>query len=172
MDTIQIGKFLAQLRKERGLTQEQLGEQLGVTNKTVSRWEKGNYLPPVDVLLLLSDLYGITINELLSGQRLTEETFQEKAEENLKAVLAGRPSGFTLEEKKRYFAQKWQRDHRFERIAMPVLAFAVILAGAYCQESGWILLGTLGGLAYSVVERNRRMAYIEAHAYDGTGPGE
>ena len=46
MDMISIGKFIAALRKEKGLTQEQLGEKLGVTNKTVSRWETGTYLPP------------------------------------------------------------------------------------------------------------------------------
>ncbi len=171
MDTIQIGKFLSQLRKERGLTQEQLGQQLGVTNKTVSRWEKGNYLPPAEILLLLSQLYGITINELLSGQRLEKEDFREKAEENLKAVLTGSPSGFTLEEKKRYFTEKWKRDHRFERIALPAVCFAVILAGGFLNETSWILFGTLNGLAYSVVERNRMMTYVEAHAYDGTGPG-
>ena len=54
MDTIKIGNFLAELRKEQNLTQEALGEKLGVTNKTVSRWENGNYLPPVEILQELS----------------------------------------------------------------------------------------------------------------------
>ena len=48
MDQIKIGKFIAALRKEKGLTQEKLGEKLGVTNKTVSRWENGNYMPDVE----------------------------------------------------------------------------------------------------------------------------
>ena len=47
MDQIKIGKFIAALRKDKGMTQEQLGEKLGVTNKTVSRWENGNYMPDV-----------------------------------------------------------------------------------------------------------------------------
>ncbi len=51
MDLVQIGKFIAELRKEQKLTQEQFGEKIGVTNKTVSRWENGNYLPPADALL-------------------------------------------------------------------------------------------------------------------------
>ena len=59
MDTIKIGNFLAELRKEQGLTQEALGEKIGVTNKTVSRWENGNYLPPVEMLQELSKLYNI-----------------------------------------------------------------------------------------------------------------
>ena len=53
MDTIKIGRFLKELRKENKLTQEQLGEKLGVTNKTVSRWETGTYLPPVECLSML-----------------------------------------------------------------------------------------------------------------------
>ena len=64
MDLKQIGMFLAQLRKELNLTQEQLGEKLGVSNKTVSRWENGNYLPPVEALQLMSEFYGLTINEI------------------------------------------------------------------------------------------------------------
>ena len=51
MDLVQIGKFIAQLRKERELSQEKLGEILGVTNKTISRWETGTYLPPAEMLL-------------------------------------------------------------------------------------------------------------------------
>ncbi len=47
MDTVKIGKFLSQLRRERELTQEQLAEKLGTSNKTISRWENGNYMPPV-----------------------------------------------------------------------------------------------------------------------------
>ena len=81
MNTAKIGAFLASLRKEKGLTQEQLGEKMGVSNKTVSRWETGNYLPPVEMLQQLSSFYGITINEILSGERLSEDTFLEKAEE-------------------------------------------------------------------------------------------
>ena len=59
MDTKMIGSFLKELRKENNMTQEQLGERIGVTNKTVSRWETGNYMPPVESLILLSDIcYG------------------------------------------------------------------------------------------------------------------
>lgn len=54
---------MKELRKEKGLTQEQLGEKVDVTNKTVSRWENGNYMPPVECLLILSDIYGVSIND-------------------------------------------------------------------------------------------------------------
>ena len=95
MDMIKIGEFLAKLRKEQGWTQEQLGEKLGVTNKTVSRWEKGNYLPPVEMLQMMSEVYGLTINEILSGERLTQEQYRQKAEENIKTALS--ESAFTLQ---------------------------------------------------------------------------
>lgn len=92
MDTQKIGKFLKELRKQSGLTQEQLGEKLGVTNKTVSRWETGNYLPPIECLKLLSDFYEISINEILAGKRLDEREYKETSEENLSAALEKRES--------------------------------------------------------------------------------
>lgn len=66
MNLIEIGKFIAQLRKERMLSQEQLGKIIGVTNKTISRWETGTYLPPAEMLLSMSKLFDVSINELLS----------------------------------------------------------------------------------------------------------
>ena len=82
-----IGAFLAELRKEKNLTQEELGEQIGVTNKTVSRWENGNYLPPVEILQMLSRLYNVSINELLTGERLDETLYKKNAEEYIVADL-------------------------------------------------------------------------------------
>ena len=81
------GAFLKQLRKENNMTQEQLGERIGVTNKTVSRWETGNYMPPVECLELLSDIYQISINEILAGERLADEKIKEIADENIASVL-------------------------------------------------------------------------------------
>ena len=79
MDMVKMGSFLAELRKEQKLTQAELGEKLGVTNKTVSRWETGTYVPPVEILEELSRLYGLTINEILSGRKLTTEEYKEMA---------------------------------------------------------------------------------------------
>lgn len=83
MDQKQIGEFIAQLRKEKGLTQAELGECVGVTNKTVSRWENGNYMPDISLLKTLSEVLDVTINELLSGGKLSDKNFREKAEENI-----------------------------------------------------------------------------------------
>ena len=84
MDTKKIGKFISENRKRKGLTQEQLGNILGVSNKTISRWENGNYMPDVEMLSLLSKEFGVSINELISGERLITEAeqAQKHAEED------------------------------------------------------------------------------------------
>lgn len=87
MDMQRIGSFLTELRKAKQLTQDELGEKLGVTNKTVSRWENGNYLPPVEMLQILSEFYEVSMNELLSGKRLNSECYKESAEEYIVADL-------------------------------------------------------------------------------------
>ncbi|EAD9035942.1 helix-turn-helix domain-containing protein [Listeria monocytogenes] len=87
MDIQKIGEFLRKLRKQNNMTQEQLGERLGVTNKTVSRWETGKYMPPIECLKLLSDIYQISVNEILTGGKLNEEDFKEAAENNISDTL-------------------------------------------------------------------------------------
>ena len=87
MDTIKIGNFLKELRKQNNMTQEQLGERIGVTNKTVSRWETGNYLPPIECLKLLSDIYQISINEILAGRKLNENEYKAATEDNIAVAL-------------------------------------------------------------------------------------
>ncbi len=83
MNQIKIGKFIAELRKEKNLTQLQLGDKIGVSDKTVSKWETGRGLPELSTLKPLSDELGISINELLSGERIQKEQYQEKLEENI-----------------------------------------------------------------------------------------
>lgn len=87
MDMIKIGKFIAELRKENGHTQEQLAEKLGVTGKTVSRWETGRYLPPIEMLHQMSMLYSVSMNDILNGEQIGNEEYPQKADENLVAVV-------------------------------------------------------------------------------------
>lgn len=87
MDTQKIGKFLKELRKQSNMTQEQLGEKIGVTNKTISKWENGNYMPPIEQLKTLSDIYQVSINEILSGEKLSQENYEGAAEENIILAL-------------------------------------------------------------------------------------
>lgn len=78
-----IGKFISSCRKDKGLTQTQLAEMLNITNRAVSKWETGKSCPDVSIMLELCDILGITVNELLSGERIVMEDYQKKAEENL-----------------------------------------------------------------------------------------
>ena len=87
MDIQKIGEFLKELRKQNNMTQEQLGERVGVTNKTISRWETGKYMPPIECLKLLSDIYQISINEILTGEKLNEENYKKAAENNIALTL-------------------------------------------------------------------------------------
>jgi transcriptional regulator with XRE-family HTH domain len=80
MDIVKIGKFLQELRKEKGITQEQLAEQMGVARRTVSRWETGSNMPDLDILVELSDLYGVELREILTGERKSEIMNEELKE--------------------------------------------------------------------------------------------
>ena len=90
MDQIRTGKFIAAMRREKALTQRQLADALGISDKTVSKWETGKGLPEVSLMLPLCEILNISVNELLSGQRLTEETYKQKAEENIMALMGER----------------------------------------------------------------------------------
>lgn len=83
MDIVKIGKYIAENRRKKKMTQEQLAEKLGVTSKTISRWENGNYMPDISMLKPLSEELGITLNDLLSGEKVEKEKYQEKLEENI-----------------------------------------------------------------------------------------
>lgn len=78
-----VGKFISTCRKEKGLTQMQLAEKLNITNRAISKWETGKSMPDVSLMLDLCGILGITVNELLSGERITMDNYQKKAEENL-----------------------------------------------------------------------------------------
>ena len=168
MDQIKIGKFIAALRKEKGLTQEQLGEKLGVTNKTISRWENGNYTPDVEMLTLLSKEFGVSINELISGERLLAEDFKKAADNNLVAALNN--SAFTLKEKIAFFKRKWLREH-ISTIVLCVVAWIGVIIWTAVKLRGsdsYPLLGAIGSmlaLLFYVVLYNRMMVYVENHAY-------
>lgn len=108
MDQIKIGKFIADERKRKGYTQKKLSEKLEISDKTISKWERGNGFPEVSLLLPLCNELEITVNELLSGERVSEEDYLKKAEENMvnlvreaqeskkKIVLSAMVAGLTI----------------------------------------------------------------------------
>lgn len=162
MDLVKIGRFLSELRHEHGYTQEKLGEILGVSNKTISRWENGNYLPPVEMLQLLSQQYSVSINEILSGQRLDSADYMEKAEENLKETLS--QSAFSLKERIEYFKHKWLKEHVMYIILCCLVFIAVIIGGIVLYHRLHIL-AVIIAFAFYLVSYNMMMAYVEQHAY-------
>lgn len=82
-----IGSFIAKCRKEKGLTQMQLAEKLNITNRAVSKWETGKSLPDISVMPELCEIFDITVNELLSGERIDKENYVVKAENNFLAMF-------------------------------------------------------------------------------------
>lgn len=86
MDQIKFGEFLKELRKEKGLTQEQLAEQFRVSRRSVSRWETGNNLPEIDILIEMADYYEVDLRELIDGERKSENMNDELKETVLKVA--------------------------------------------------------------------------------------
>lgn len=87
MDQIKIGKFIASCRKEKNMTQRQLADILEISDKTISKWECGKGFPEVQFMLPLCNVLGINVNELLSGEKLSIEEYQRKAEENMMTLV-------------------------------------------------------------------------------------
>ena len=83
MNQEKIGKFIAECRKQKNLTQEQLSEILGVSSKSVSRWENGKTMPDYAVLDSLCNALGLSINEFYYGKKMTDTDFEQVSEQNL-----------------------------------------------------------------------------------------
>ncbi len=83
MDKITVGRFIAVCRKEQGMTQANLAEKLGISDRAVSKWETGKSMPDSGIMLELCELLKINVNELLSGERIMAEAYDQRAEENL-----------------------------------------------------------------------------------------
>lgn len=87
MDQIQIGRLIAETRKAQNLTQRQLADTLSISDKTVSKWECGKGLPEISLMLPLCETLHITVNDLLSGEKVSEVDYQKKAEENMMDLM-------------------------------------------------------------------------------------
>ncbi len=111
MDQKLTGQFIAKMRKEKGLTQRELADILLISDKTVSKWETGGGLPEVSLMLPLCKELGITVNELLSGKRLSASEYQKNAEDNLMNLMQER------------------KDNKRKLILECVIVFITLLAG-------------------------------------------
>ena len=128
MDQIKIGKFIAERRKEVNLTQSQLAEKLGITDRAVSKWENGKAMPDSGIMLDLCKELKISVNELLSGEVLEMNNYNEKAEQNL------------LEMKR----EKEQSDKRLLSmeivigVLISIVFFALIFIASFVEMEDWL----------------------------------
>ena len=150
MDTKKIGKFISENRKRKGLTQEQLGNILGVSNKTISRWENGNYMPDLSLLIPLSETLDISLNELLNGKYITEDKIMETTEKSLKNTINYSKNMLVQEKRK---------------ISIGIMIFGAFLCFAAFaildKESSWCCIYSIVGIIVFVyglskeLKRNR-----------------
>ena len=162
MDQEKIGKFIANCRKEQNLTQEQLAEKLGVSSKSISRWENGRTLPDYSIIKDLCKTLNISINELFSGEKIESKNFKEIADNNLLNALEN--STFTLKEKIKYYGDKWDKEHFFELTIAMIVIVSFIIYG-FIKDNGIQFIFMIIGFTYGIWENNRKKAYIERNAY-------
>lgn len=128
MDQVKIGKFIAARRKNVNLTQMQLAEKLGITDRAVSKWETGKAMPDSSIMLALCSVLKITVNDLLSGEIVSMDNYNKELENNLFEMIK----------------QKEQADKRllslevFVGITATVTLFVLIFIAAYVQMAVWL----------------------------------
>lgn len=162
MNQEKIGKLIAECRKKKNLTQVELAEKLGVSDKSVSKWENGKCLPDVSLYKELCNILGITLNEFFAGEKIKEIEYKAKADENL--FLALENSVFTIKEKVDFFRQKWQKEHFFELTITMIVIVGFIIYG-FIKDTGIQYLFIILGFISGILENNRMMAYVEKHVY-------
>ncbi len=143
MNIVAIGELLQTLRKEKGLTQEQLAEKLNVARRTVSRWETGSNLPDLDILIELSDFYDIGLRDLLAGERKSENMNEELRETVMQVA------DYTNEDKARLL----QRMHWLYLAGMiGFVAYLAIVAMNLQDTAPFEAIGSFGlGIAFGTV---------------------
>ncbi len=127
MDLIKIGKFIAESRKSQNLTQMQLAEKLNITDRAISKWETGRALPDSMIMLELCNILKITVNELLSGEKLSMENYDKNAEDTLIEMVKEKEKS-----DKMLFALEWV----IGILSIVVLLIPIII-GAYVQIEEW-----------------------------------
>ena len=135
MDQVKIGKFIAESRKKVNLTQIQLAEIMGITDRAISKWETGKSMPDSSIMLELCDVLKITVNDLLSGELVTMDTYNKELEKNLLKMIK----------------EKEQADKRLLTVEIvmgivcliPLLASIILVSTIHLEES----IGTIIVLA-------------------------
>ena len=134
MDQIKIGRFIAVRRKRANLTQLQLADRLGITDKAVSKWERGITMPDTSIMLELCDILGISVNELLSGEEINMENSSQKNEQLLLDMAK------ELEKKNKTI---WSSMWAIMIVSMTALIAGIFIAAFLIPEGVWQLVTIL-----------------------------
>ena len=135
MDQLKIGKLIAECRKEKALTQLQLAEKLGITDKAVSKWERGIAMPDSSLMLPLCEILGISVNELLSGEKMMMEQNNLKHEQLLLEMAK------ELEKKNKTL---WRSMWVIMIVSMVALFAGLLIAAFLIPEGVWQVVAILG----------------------------
>ena len=135
MNQIKIGEFIADCRKNKNLTQAYLAEKLGITDRAVSKWERGKGLPDASIMLELCEILGITVNELLSGERISMEQNDKKTQDLLLDMAK------TDEQKNKII---WTSMWIIMIVSMISLFAGLLLVAFLMPEGVWQLVAILG----------------------------
>ena len=135
MNQIKIGNFIAECRKQKNLTQMQLAEKLGITDKAVSKWERGLAMPDSSIMLSLCDIIGISVNELLSG----EKTIMENKNQNNEQLLLSMAK--ELEQKNKMI---WRAMWAILTVSIIALLSALAISKFLIPEGVWQIVAIIG----------------------------
>ncbi len=135
MDQIKIGRFIAECRKLQGYTQAQLAEKLNITDRAVPKWETGRSLPDSSIMLDLCDILGISVNELLSGEKINVENNDQKNEQLLLEMAK------ELEKKNKTI---WSSMWAIMIVSMTALIAGIFIAAFLIPEGVWQLVAIIG----------------------------
>ena len=135
MDQIKIGKFIADCRKIKKLTQAQLAEKLGITDRAVSKWETGRALPDSSIMLELCAILGISVNDLLSGEKISMENNNKKNEQLLLEMAK------EVEKKNKTI---WTSMWIIMIVSIIALLVSITIAALVIPEGVWQLVAILG----------------------------
>ncbi len=134
MDQIKIGRFIAACRKRANLTQLQLADKLGITDKAISKWERGITMPDTSIMLELCDILGISVNELLSGEKINMENSSQKNEQLLLDMAK------ELEKKNKTI---WSSICALSLVSMTALIAGIFIAAFLIPKGVWQLVTIL-----------------------------
>ena len=143
MNQEKIGKFILKLRKEKKMTQKELADKLNVTDRAVSHWENGRRLPDVTLYKPICEMFDITVNELLSGERLSKEESINKADENL-IIL-------TKEKSALYEAARWGYFTSITLLFIYIVLLAIKEGSEVATGSFVFLIMILSGIVFWVI---------------------